>query len=127
MYKVVPADGLYHIAAEVFGGLVPFKQIQAANNIVDENNITIGQELKIPLPCSCDDVDGEAVVHYGLFVANGSTVEGIAKEFDTTQETLLKLNGLPNPAALKANAVLDVPLKGTCVFGCIIFIYLCVL
>lgn len=75
----------------------------------------MGQELKIPLPCSCDEVDDEAVVHYGHIVTEGSTVEGIAKQFDTTQETLLKLNALAAPADLKAGVVLDVPLKGTCI------------
>lgn len=113
VYKVVPDDGLFHIASDVFGGLVLYPQIQAANNISNADKILVGQELKIPLPCSCDEVDGEAVVHYGHFVAEGSTVEGIAKQFDTTQETLLKLNALAAPGDLKAGAVLDVPLKGT--------------
>lgn len=113
VYKVVPDDGLFHIASDIFGGLVLYPQIQAANNISDANKILVGQKLKIPLPCSCDEVDGEAVVHYGHVVTEGSTVEGIAKEFDTTQETLLKLNALGAPADLKAGVVLDVPLKGT--------------
>ncbi|KAL8090168.1 lysM domain-containing GPI-anchored protein 2 [Apium graveolens] len=111
VYKVVPDDGLFHIASEVFGGLVLYQQIQTANNISDPNKILIGQELKIPLPCSCDEVDDEPVIHYGHIVTVGSSVEGIAKQFDTTQETLLKLNALPAPADLKAGAVLDVPLK----------------
>ncbi|KAK3020940.1 hypothetical protein RJ639_046596 [Escallonia herrerae] len=111
LYKVVPDDTLYHIAAEVFSGLVTYPQIQAVNNISDANNIEIGQELWIPLPCSCDEVDGEKVVHYGHVVDAGSTVEGIAQQYNTTEDTLLKLNGLASPNDLKAAAVLDVPLK----------------
>lgn len=111
VYKVVPNDGLFHIASEVFGGLVLYPQIQAANNIPDPNKILVGQELKIPLPCSCDQVDGEDVVHYGHVVTEGSTVDGIAKEFGTTEATLLSLNALANPTDLKAGFVLDVPLK----------------
>ncbi|KAM7475208.1 hypothetical protein LguiB_022451 [Lonicera macranthoides] len=111
VYKVVPNDGLYHIAAEVFSALVTYEQIQVVNNIKDANLIEVGQELWIPLPCSCDDVDGNRVVHYGHVVASGNTVEGIAQLYNTTEDTLLRLNRLPTPNDLKAGAVLDVPLK----------------
>ncbi|KAI5647719.1 hypothetical protein M9H77_33724 [Catharanthus roseus] len=111
MYTVVKDDGLYHIAAKVFSGLVTFQEIQAANNISDANLITVGQKLWIPLPCSCDDVDGQRVVHYGHVVPAQSTIEGIAEEFGTSQDTLLRLNGLASPRDLKADSILDVPLK----------------
>lgn len=110
VYTVVPGDGLYHIAAEVFGNLVTLQQIQAANNIKDVNLIDVGQKLWIPLPCSCDEVDGQRVLHYGHVVSAGSSVEAIAQEYNTSQDTLLKLNGLTTPKDLKAGAVLDVPL-----------------
>ncbi|KAI3446334.1 hypothetical protein Pfo_002999 [Paulownia fortunei] len=112
-YTVVAGDGLYHIAAEVFSGLVTFQEIQAVNNISDPNLIGVGQILWIPLPCSCDDVDGHKVVHYGHVVAPGSSVEGIAQQYNTSQDTLLRLNNLTSPQALMAGAVLDVPLR-TC-------------
>ncbi|CAK9177909.1 unnamed protein product [Ilex paraguariensis] len=112
IYTVIPDDGLFHIASEVFAGLVTVKQIQAVNKIENANVITVGQELQIPLPCSCDEVDGEKVVHYGLVVAAGSTVEGIAQQYNTTQDTLLRLNKLASPNDLIAGVALDVPLKG---------------
>lgn len=102
-------------------GLVTFQEIQAVNNIPDANTIEVGQSLWIPLPCSCDDVDGEKVVHYGHVVAAGSSVEGIAQQYNTSQETLLRLNNLTSPQDLLAGAVLDVPLRGT---YAIFFIYL---
>ncbi|KAK6129429.1 hypothetical protein DH2020_036831 [Rehmannia glutinosa] len=112
-YTVVAGDGLYHIAAEVFSGLVTYQQIQAVNNISDPNLIMVGQNLWIPLPCSCDDVDGQRVVHYGHVVAQGSTVEGIAQQYNTSQDTILRLNNLTSSRDLLAGAVLDVPLR-TC-------------
>ncbi|KAG9145027.1 hypothetical protein Leryth_025133 [Lithospermum erythrorhizon] len=112
IYKVVHGDSLDHIATEVFSGLVTYQQIQEANNIGDPNLIKVGQKLWIPLPCSCDDVDGQKVVHYGHLVAANSTVEGIAEEYNTTQDVLLRVNGLISPNDLKAGAILDVPLKG---------------
>lgn len=88
-----------------------YQQIQSVNNIINADNITIGEKVWIPLPCSCDDVDGDTVVHYGHLVAAGSTVSGIAQEYNTTENTLLNLNGMSNPADLKADSILDVPLK----------------
>ncbi|OVA11972.1 Peptidoglycan-binding lysin domain [Macleaya cordata] len=111
IYKVKAGDGLDHIARNIFSLLVTYQQIAAANEIPDPDVIEIGQTLRIPLPCSCDAVEGAQVVHYGHVVAPESSVEMIAGEFGTTPETLLKLNGLANPKALKAESVLDVPLR----------------
>nr|GEV86849.1 LysM domain-containing GPI-anchored protein 2 [Tanacetum cinerariifolium] len=111
IYTVVPDDGLYHIAAEVFSGLVMFPQIQAVNNISDADQILVGQKLWVPLPCSCDDVGGEKVLHYGYSVPNGSSVGGIANQFNTTETVLLELNEMKDANDLLADSVLDVPLK----------------
>ncbi|KAL2936896.1 LysM domain-containing GPI-anchored protein 2 [Bienertia sinuspersici] len=110
-YTVVKDDGLFHIASQVFSGLVEYPKIVTANNIKDPNLILVGQDLWIPLPCSCNDVDGEKVVHYGHVAASGSTVGQIAAEFGTTSETLMRLNNMSDPKSLVAGQVLDVPLK----------------
>ncbi|KAK4491478.1 hypothetical protein RD792_002228 [Penstemon davidsonii] len=111
IYTVAPGDGLYHIAAEVFSGLVTYPEIQAVNNISDANLIEVGQRLWIPLPCSCDDVDGQRVVHYGHVVAQGNSLQGIAQQFNISQDTLSRLNNLTSAQDLIAGAVLDVPLR----------------
>ncbi|XP_024991150.1 lysM domain-containing GPI-anchored protein 2 [Cynara cardunculus var. scolymus] len=110
-YVVLPNDTLFHIAAEVFSRVVTFPQIQLVNNIPNADLIMVGQRLWIPLPCSCDDVEGQAVVHYGHLVQAGSTVSGIAEQFNTTESTLLNLNGMTSPSQLQASSILDVPLK----------------
>ncbi|KZV51344.1 hypothetical protein F511_14128 [Dorcoceras hygrometricum] len=110
-YTVIPGDGLYHIAAEVFSSLVSVAEIQAANNILNPDLILVGQNLSIPLPCSCDDVDGQKVVHYGHVVPAGSSLEGIAQQFNTSQDTLLRLNNLNSSQQLMAGNILDVPLR----------------
>ncbi|XP_065629263.1 lysM domain-containing GPI-anchored protein 2 [Quercus suber] len=109
VYTVIKDDGLYHIAAEIFSNLVTYQEIAKVNGITDPNNITIGQELWIPLPCSCDEVEGVKVVHYGHVVESGSSVDKIAMEYGTTPAILLKLNGITNASELQANQVLDVP------------------
>ncbi|TYG39792.1 hypothetical protein ES288_D12G043900v1 [Gossypium darwinii] len=111
IYTVQPGDGLYHIAAEVFSRLLLYQQIAAANNIRDANLITIGDKLKIPLPCSCDEVDGQKVVHYAHMVKSGSSLGEIAQEFGTNEETLARINGIKADSDLKADQPIDVPLK----------------
>ncbi|OAY65437.1 Chitin elicitor-binding protein [Ananas comosus] len=71
----------------------------------------VGDKLWIPLPCSCDPVGGEAVVHLGYSVPHGSTVEGIAEEFGVDNATLMEINGIADPSKLQAEQILDVPLR----------------
>lgn len=112
LYKIKKGDTLYDIATTTFGGLVKYPQITAANKLPDENNITTGDTLYIPLPCSCDVVDGSRVVHFAHLVVPQSTVEGIAEQFGTTEQILLNLNGISDPKTLQAGQILDVPLRG---------------
>ncbi|KAK1324534.1 Chitin elicitor-binding protein [Acorus calamus] len=111
VYVVKKGDGLDFIARTIFSGFVTFQEIAAASGIPDPNNILVGQRLRIPLPCSCDDVDGFPTVHYGHVVASGSTVAQIASEFGTREDTLLRLNGMDDPKKLQAGQILDVPLR----------------
>ncbi|KAK1273900.1 Chitin elicitor-binding protein [Acorus gramineus] len=111
VYVVKKGDGLDFIARTIFSGFVKYQEIAAANGIADPNKIQLGQKLRIPLPCSCDDVDGLPTVHYGHVVAAGSTVAQIASAFGTREDTLLRLNGMDGPKKLQAGQILDVPLR----------------
>ncbi|KAI4318587.1 hypothetical protein MLD38_032269 [Melastoma candidum] len=111
VYVVRKDDGLYHIAADVFSSLVTYPDIQDFNGIANPDLIYIGQRLRIPLPCSCDEVDGVRVVHYGHRVAEGSTVGEIADEFGVSQDLLMRLNNISTVNDLIADFILDVPLK----------------
>ncbi|XXG71877.1 hypothetical protein AAC387_Pa07g1104 [Persea americana] len=113
-YTVKNGDtGLDYIARTIFGQFVTYQEIAAVSNISNVNLINVGQKLRIPLPCSCDDVDGARVVHYGHVVANGSSVSQIAADFETTEATLMSLNNetLSDPKDLQAGQILDVPIK----------------
>ncbi|KAI5384280.1 hypothetical protein KIW84_071332, partial [Lathyrus oleraceus] len=108
-YKIKPGDTLSEIATVRFAGLVKYQQIQTANNIPDANNITAGDTLWIPLPCSCDKVDDSSVLHYAHVVESGNTIDIIAQKYGTTPQTLLSVNGIDDPKTLQAGQVLDVP------------------
>ncbi|KAK4752055.1 hypothetical protein SAY87_020853 [Trapa incisa] len=110
-YRVRRGDTLSHIASGVFSNLVTFTDIQLANKIRNPNLIAVGKKLWIPLPCSCDDVAGSRVVHYGHVVTAGSSIVAISEQFNVTQETIMTINGIAETKALKAGQVLDIPLK----------------
>lgn len=112
-YRVRAGDTLDAVAKGVFGGLVTFQEIASANNVSDPNKVAVGQELWIPVPCSCDPVGGQPVVHYTYVVPQGSSVAGIAQEFGTTEEAIVAVNKMPDAKGLLAGQVLDVPLRGT--------------
>jgi LysM repeat protein len=110
VYTIQPGDGLYVISTK-FDIFVNYTEIATANNISDPNKIEAGKSLYIPLPCSCDPVNGKKVMHLAYQVESGNTTAGIAAMYGTTESTLLKLNGISDPKSLKAGDILDVPLE----------------
>lgn len=117
LYTILKGDTLYHIAVEIFSGLVTYPKLQALNNISDALTIQPGQKVWVPLPCSCDQVNGSDVVHYGHYVSVGSSFGSIAQQYGTTQDTLLALNNISDPKSLQAGQTIDVPLKGSYFFA----------
>ncbi|KAF8780107.1 hypothetical protein HU200_001764 [Digitaria exilis] len=110
IYVVQPQDGLYAISHDVYDDFVTYQEVATANNITDVNLIVIGQKLKIPLPCTCDPVDGESVMHFAYSVAKGDATSGIAAKFGVNEQTLLSLNKITDPKKLEQGQILDVPL-----------------
>ncbi|KAI3894004.1 hypothetical protein MKX03_034897 [Papaver bracteatum] len=107
IYNVTSDDFLDRIARDLFSLLITYQEIAAVNNISNPDLIDDGQLLWIPLPCSCDNLDGNQVVHYAHVVVrqNGNGDLGV------TVESILKLNdGNEEP---NAETVLDVPLRVT--------------
>ncbi|CAM0952853.1 unnamed protein product [Alopecurus aequalis] len=110
-YRVRAGDTLDAVARGAFAGLVTYRDIAAANNVSDPNRVAVGQELWVPLPCSCDPVAGADVVHLTYVAPAGASVAGIAEEYGTTEEAILALNKMSDAKSLLAGQVLDVPLR----------------
>ncbi|KAG7579441.1 LysM domain [Arabidopsis thaliana x Arabidopsis arenosa] len=110
-YTIKKDDTLSFVATEVFGGLVTFQKISEVNKIPNPDKIEIGQKFWIPLPCSCDKLNGEDVVHYAHVVKLGSSLAEIAAQFGTDNTTLAQLNGIIGDSQLLADNPLNVPLK----------------
>ncbi|CAA6673552.1 unnamed protein product [Spirodela intermedia] len=110
-YAVKNGDSLLAIAREIFGGLVTYQQIAAANGIANASLINAGQRLFIPLPCSCDDVDIHTI-HLAHVVKQGSTLAEVSREFGSSEASLISRNSISDPKSLLPGQVLDVPLTG---------------
>ncbi|CAN1192606.1 LysM domain-containing GPI-anchored protein 2 [Linum perenne] len=112
MYKVTKRDkDLDAIAAKVFAGVVTGGDIAAVNDVSEKVKVHVGMKLWIPLPCSCDDVEGNKVVHYGHVAEAGSSLEGIAATYGASVDVLKELNGLKDGSGLSPGQVLDVPIR----------------
>ncbi|KAK7271903.1 hypothetical protein RJT34_28173 [Clitoria ternatea] len=109
VYRVPNGENISYIITTVFSGLVGTTDILQSNNISMVEDIGPGQELRMPLPCSCGKVKGVDVVHFGLTLDYGMTFENIAEEYGVDEDTIWDVNQATSPALLLGRA-LDIPL-----------------
>lgn len=112
VYTVQPIDTLRGIADVVFGGLVTWDQIMAANNnITDGGGLNIGQSLVIPLPCSCFNGtdNGFPAVYMSYAVQSGDSLASIARTYGTTVTDLTSVNSLGS-FQIAAGDIIAIPL-----------------
>ena len=115
IYKIQQNDTFYLVATKNFSGLVTYEVIEQYNPELIPTNLTIGQEVWIPLPCSCSTVNGshtKNLLHYGFIFQYGSTLEQIGKDYGTTPAAIMSTNGLYDPKEIQTGFPLDVPLTG---------------
>ncbi|CAN6457844.1 unnamed protein product [Victoria cruziana] len=116
-YVVKAGDTLDYIATNIFGGLFDAKSLAAVSGSSDPSKTSPGQKLRIPLPCSCDPVDGSQVTHFALVVGKNDTLRSIAAEYNVTVAQLENLNNMSSTASVVAGQVLDVPLSSNSLTG----------
>ncbi|CAI0407751.1 unnamed protein product [Linum tenue] len=104
-------DGLKEIAERVFSGAVTDGAIAAANGISVKDPVKVGQNLSITLPCSCDDVEGMKVVHYGHLAESWSSLEAIADRYGVSVPILMEVNGLKDGSSIRGGQLIDVPIR----------------
>ncbi|CAH1424472.1 unnamed protein product [Lactuca virosa] len=110
-YKTRPSDTLSNIADAVYGGLVSADQIKEANSISDPSVLDVGQNLVVPLPCTCfNGTDNFLPAIYMSYVVRAvDTLAGIAARYKTTTTDLMGVNALGN-AAIEDGDILAIPL-----------------
>ncbi|KAI3817243.1 hypothetical protein L1987_11032 [Smallanthus sonchifolius] len=111
-YKTRPSDTLSSIADAVYGGLVSADQIEEANSVPDPAVLDVGQNLVVPLPCTCfNGTDNLFPAVYMAYVVKPvDTLAGIAARYKTTTTDLMGVNALGN-AAIEDGDILAIPLS----------------
>lgn len=105
-YTVQPGDSLYRIA-QIYGLTV--EQIASANGITNPSRIFPGQVLVIPNGSGSSGSTGTTT----YVVKAGDTLWAISRQFDTTVDRLVQLNGLSNANLLRVGQTLIVPTEVT--------------
>ncbi|KAH7679397.1 LysM domain-containing protein [Dioscorea alata] len=110
-YKTRPADTLASIANSIYGGLVSADQIKDANSISDPVVIDVGQNLVIPLPCTCFNSTDNFLpaVYLSYVVQADDTVPAIAARYFTTVTDIMNVNAMGSPS-VRAGDILAIPL-----------------
>lgn len=113
-YTVVAGDTLWGIASR-HGTTVA--DLQATNNLIDANMLSIGQVLAVPDPPGTAPAGPapvpQAPVSADYVVVSGDTLFGIARRFGTTAAELVALNALSDPNLLSIGQVLRVGVSPT--------------
>ncbi|KAF8023629.1 hypothetical protein BT93_F0973 [Corymbia citriodora subsp. variegata] len=112
-YKTRPSDTLSLIADSIYAGLVSSDQIREANSISDPSVLDVGQNLVVPLPCTCfNGTDNSLPAIYLSYVVKPvDTLAGIASRYSTTITDLMNVNAMGS-SATNAGDILAVPLPG---------------
>ncbi|XWS15121.1 hypothetical protein CRYUN_Cryun35bG0066700 [Craigia yunnanensis] len=111
-YKTRPQDTLSSIADSIYAGLVSADQIREANSIADPSVLDVGENLVVPLPCTCFNGtdNGLPAIYLSYVVKPVDTLAGIAASYSTTITDLMNVNAMGS-ASITAGDILAVPLS----------------
>lgn len=109
-HTVQAGETLFSISA-LYG--VPVADIQAANNIADPNNLTVGTVLTIPAPgtapvATTPPTGGGETVH---IVQAGENLFRIGMKYGFTAQELATYNGIPNVNVIYVGQQIKIPAR----------------
>lgn len=107
VHIVQPGETLFRIA-QTYG--VTVDDLVAANNLVDRNLISVGQQLIIPASgaTATTEVSPLPTHSTAYIVQPGDTLSLIAQRFSTTVEAIAQANGILNPNLIFVGQSLEV-------------------
>ncbi|OIW14495.1 hypothetical protein TanjilG_12088 [Lupinus angustifolius] len=110
-YKTRPSDSLSSIADSVYGGLVSADQLREANSITDSSVLDVGQNLVVPLPCTCFNGTDNSLpaIYLSYVVKQVDSLAAIAAKYFTTLTDLMNVNALGS-TAIDDGDILAVPI-----------------
>ncbi|WVZ18733.1 hypothetical protein V8G54_006055 [Vigna mungo] len=112
-YKTRPSDTLSSIADSVYGGLVSSDQLSEANSIPDPSVLDVGQNLVVPLPCTCFNGSDNSLpaIYLSYVVRPVDSLAAIAARYFTTLTDLMNVNAMGS-TAINDGDILAVPIPG---------------
>ncbi|CAL0305516.1 unnamed protein product [Lupinus luteus] len=110
-YKTRPSDSLSSIVDLVYGGLVSADQLREANSITDTNVLDVGQNLVVPLPCTCFNGTDNSLpaIYLSYVVKQDDNLAAIAASYFTTLTDLMNVNALGSTAIADGD-ILAIPI-----------------
>ncbi|KAG5148104.1 hypothetical protein AAZX31_06G107600 [Glycine max] len=110
-YKTRPSDTLSSIADAVYAGLVSSDQLREANSISDPSVLDVGQNLVVPLPCTCFNGSDNSLpaIYLSYVVRPVDTLAAVAARYFTTLTDLMNVNAMGS-TAINDGDILAVPI-----------------
>lgn len=110
-YKIRPSDTLSSIADSIYGGLVSSDQLREANSVTDPNVLDVGQNLVVPLPCTCfnGSDNGLPAIYMSYVVQPLDSLNNIAARYFTTLTDLMNVNAM-GTTGISAGDILAIPI-----------------
>lgn len=112
-YKIRPSDTLSTIADSVYGGLVSSDQLKEANSINDPSVLDVGQNLVVPLPCTCFNGSDNSLpaIYLSYVVQPLDSLAAIAARYFTTLTDLMNVNAM-GTTAISDGDIIAIPIPG---------------
>ncbi|KAK7385202.1 hypothetical protein VNO78_30915 [Psophocarpus tetragonolobus] len=110
-YRTRPSDNLSSIANSIYGGLVSPDQLREANSIADPSVLDVGQNLLVPLPCTCFNESDNSLpsIYLSYVVQPIDTLAAIAARYFTTLTDLMNVNDM-GTTTISDGDILAVPI-----------------
>ncbi|KAJ0970351.1 hypothetical protein J5N97_023228 [Dioscorea zingiberensis] len=112
-FPVSNGDTYYHIACEVFEGIVKSHAL-ALENQIEEKKFSSKVKLNVPLRCACPDTNDtrDGILYLVTYpIVEFDNLELLAAKFNISSEDIFKANGIGTFSAIFPNTTLLVPLR----------------
>ncbi|KAD5803451.1 hypothetical protein E3N88_14811 [Mikania micrantha] len=107
-YTITENTTVSDTACGVFEGLVKTITLHEVNRI-DQDNVTVGFVLDVPLKCACPDREYTYMVTYPL--VSGDSINAISAKFGISKDDILKVNNLQLDTTIYPETTILVPLR----------------
>lgn len=97
--------------------MVSSDQLREANSVTDPNVLDVGQNLVVPLPCTCfnGSDNGLPAIYMSYVVQPLDSLNSLAARYFTTLTDLMNVNAM-GTTGISAGDILAIPIPGNFIF-----------